>query len=146
MASLASRHLLTCTHNNDQRRALIASPHESVFRLPTLIAVEKRIPGLRQPGRQITCSPRSAERREESMLQNSEVKSLQASSATSKEAQMLYWAMVFLIVAIIAGVLGFVGVATAAAGFAKILFYIFLIVFLITLIMGLGRRGRTGIE
>ena len=49
---------------------------------------------------------------------------------------MLYWAMVFLIVAIIAGVLGFVGVATAAAGFAKILFYIFLIVFLVTLIIG----------
>ena len=40
---------------------------------------------------------------------------------------MLYWALVFLVVAIIAAVLGFAGVATAAAGIAKILFYIFLI-------------------
>ena len=37
---------------------------------------------------------------------------------------MLYWAVVFLIVAIIAGILGFGGIAAAAAGMAKILFYI----------------------
>jgi len=55
---------------------------------------------------------------------------------------MLYWAVVFLIVAIIAGILGFGGIAAAAAGMAKILFYIFLIIFLITLIMGLSRRSR----
>src|SRR6059058_2846739 len=41
---------------------------------------------------------------------------------------MLYWALVFLIVAIIAAVFGFAGVATAAAGIAKLLFYIFLVV------------------
>jgi uncharacterized membrane protein YtjA (UPF0391 family) len=56
---------------------------------------------------------------------------------------MLYWAVVFLVVALIAGVLGFGGVAVAAAGMAKILFYIFLVVFLVTLVMGLGRRGRS---
>lgn len=58
---------------------------------------------------------------------------------------MLYWALVFLIVAIIAAVLGFGGIAAAAAGIAKILFYIFLIVFLITLVLGISRRGRTGV-
>ena len=56
---------------------------------------------------------------------------------------MLYWALVFLVVAIIAAGLGFACVATAAAGIAKILFYIFLIIFLVTLIMGLAGRGRT---
>ena len=54
---------------------------------------------------------------------------------------MLYWALMFLIIALIAAFLGFAGVATAAAGIAKILFYIFLVIFLVTLIMGLGRRG-----
>jgi uncharacterized membrane protein YtjA (UPF0391 family) len=59
----------------------------------------------------------------------------------SEEANMLYWAAVFFVIALIAALLGFAGVATAAAGAAKILFYIFLVVFLVTLIMGLGRRG-----
>jgi uncharacterized membrane protein YtjA (UPF0391 family) len=54
---------------------------------------------------------------------------------------MLYWALMFLIIALIAAFLGFAGLATAAAGIAKILFYIFLVIFLVTLIMGLGRRG-----
>ena len=54
---------------------------------------------------------------------------------------MLYWALVFLVVAIIAGVLGFTGVAVAAAGIAKLLFVIFLILFLISIIVHLGRRG-----
>ncbi len=58
---------------------------------------------------------------------------------------MLYWALVFLIVAMIAAVLGFGGVAVAAAGIAKLLFFIFLVVFVLTLIAGLTRRGRTGI-
>ena len=49
---------------------------------------------------------------------------------------MLYWALVFLIVAIIAAIFGFGGVAVAAAGIAKLLFFIFLVVFIITLITG----------
>ncbi len=40
---------------------------------------------------------------------------------------MLYWALVFLIIAIIAALFGFAGVATAAVGIAKLLFYIFLV-------------------
>ena len=54
---------------------------------------------------------------------------------------MLYYALVFLIIALIAGALGFGFVAFAAAGIAKILFFIFLIMFLASLIMHLG-RGR----
>src|ERR1700722_3343320 len=47
---------------------------------------------------------------------------------------MLYWALMFLIVALIAGVLGFTGVAVAAAGMAKILFVVFLVLFLISIV------------
>jgi uncharacterized membrane protein YtjA (UPF0391 family) len=47
---------------------------------------------------------------------------------------MLYWALVFLVVALVAGVLGFTGIAVAAAGIAKLLFVVFLILFLISLI------------
>ena len=54
---------------------------------------------------------------------------------------MLYWAVVFLIVALIAGLMGFGAIAFAAAGIAKILFFIFLIAFLVSLVMHLGRRG-----
>ena len=39
---------------------------------------------------------------------------------------MLYYALVFLVVAIIAGVLGFGGIAGASAGIAQILFFLFL--------------------
>ena len=57
------------------------------------------------------------------------------------EEQMLYWALMFLIIALIAGLLGFGGIAFAAAGIAKILFFIFLVVFVVMLLTGLmGRR------
>ncbi|MGB3038959.1 MAG: DUF1328 domain-containing protein, partial [Methyloceanibacter sp.] len=36
---------------------------------------------------------------------------------------MLYWALVFLIVALVAAALGFGGIAGASAGIAKILFF-----------------------
>jgi uncharacterized membrane protein YtjA (UPF0391 family) len=62
-----------------------------------------------------------------------------------KEKIMLYWSLVFLVVAIIAAVFGFAGVATAAAGIAKLLFYIFLVIFVLTLIMGLMKRGGSSI-
>ena len=53
---------------------------------------------------------------------------------------MLYWALVFFIVAVIAGILGFGGIAFAAVGIAKILFFLFLVVFLVTLVMGFAGR------
>lgn len=53
---------------------------------------------------------------------------------------MLYYTIVFLIIAIIAGVLGFGVIAFAAAGVAKLLFFLFLIAFLFTLIKHLTHR------
>ncbi|MDQ0464888.1 uncharacterized membrane protein YtjA (UPF0391 family) [Caulobacter ginsengisoli] len=54
---------------------------------------------------------------------------------------MLYWALVFLVVALIAGVLGFTTIAGASIAIAKVLFLVFLVLFVVSLIMGLGRRG-----
>jgi uncharacterized membrane protein YtjA (UPF0391 family) len=53
---------------------------------------------------------------------------------------MLYYALVFFIIAIIAAAFGFGGIAAGAASIAKILFFIFIVVFLVTLVMGLIRR------
>jgi uncharacterized membrane protein YtjA (UPF0391 family) len=54
---------------------------------------------------------------------------------------MLYYAVVFLLIAIVAGVLGFGVVAFAAAGIAKILFFLFLIMFIVSLLMHAPRGG-----
>lgn len=53
---------------------------------------------------------------------------------------MLYYAIVFFVIAIIAAALGFGGIAGAATGIAKILFYVFIILFVLSLIFG-SRRG-----
>jgi uncharacterized membrane protein YtjA (UPF0391 family) len=54
---------------------------------------------------------------------------------------MLYWALVFLVVALVAGLLGFSSIYVAAAGIAKILFFVFLVLFLVSLVAGgFGRR------
>lgn len=52
---------------------------------------------------------------------------------------MLYWAVVFFIIALIAAVFGFGGIAAASAGVAKILFFIFLIGFVISLLLHFAR-------
>ena len=52
---------------------------------------------------------------------------------------MLYYALMFLLIAIIAGVLGFGLVAFAAAGIAKICFFIFLILFVVSLVGHMSR-------
>lgn len=55
---------------------------------------------------------------------------------------MLYWALVFFIIAVIAAVFGFTGIAIGAALIAKILFFAFVLLFVIALIAGLaGRRS-----
>ena len=64
-------------------------------------------------------------------------------SCDTAEGDMLYYALVFLIIALVAALFGFAGIATAAAGIAKILFYIFLVIFLVTLVMGIVRRGTS---
>jgi uncharacterized membrane protein YtjA (UPF0391 family) len=59
------------------------------------------------------------------------------------EVRMLYWSLVFLVIALIAAVLGFGGVAVAAAGIAKILFFLFLVIFVVTLALGMAGRRRS---
>jgi len=39
---------------------------------------------------------------------------------------MLYWALVFFLVAIVAAIFGFGGITAAALGISKILFFVFL--------------------
>jgi uncharacterized membrane protein YtjA (UPF0391 family) len=56
---------------------------------------------------------------------------------------MLYWALVFFVVALIAGALGFGGIAAASAGIAQVLFVIFLILFVASLVLHFrGARQR----
>jgi uncharacterized membrane protein YtjA (UPF0391 family) len=62
-------------------------------------------------------------------------------NSPQRSITMLYWALVFLIVALVAAVFGFTGVYAAAAGIAQILFFIFLVLFLVSLVAG-GWRGR----
>ena len=57
------------------------------------------------------------------------------------EDLMLYWALIFLLVAIVAGALGFGGIAGASAGIAKILFFVFLVLLIVSLIAHIS-RGR----
>jgi uncharacterized membrane protein YtjA (UPF0391 family) len=54
---------------------------------------------------------------------------------------LLYWAVVFLVVALVAAVLGFGGVAGVAMESARLLFWVAIVLFIIALIGGLFRRG-----
>ncbi len=56
---------------------------------------------------------------------------------------MLYWAIMFFVVALIAAIFGFTGVAVAASGIAKLLFVIFLVLFVVSLAGHLTRRGSS---
>ena len=58
----------------------------------------------------------------------------------NKEVAVLYYAVVFFIVALIAALFGFGGIAAGAAGIAKVLFIIFLIVSIVTFLMSLARK------
>jgi len=54
---------------------------------------------------------------------------------------MLYWALMFFVVALLAALFGFTGISLAAAGVAKILFFVFLVLFLVSLIAHAVRRA-----
>jgi uncharacterized membrane protein YtjA (UPF0391 family) len=54
---------------------------------------------------------------------------------------MLYWTLVFLVVALVAGLLGFTGIAAASAGIARVLFGIFLLLFVVSLVIHLVNRA-----
>jgi uncharacterized membrane protein YtjA (UPF0391 family) len=49
---------------------------------------------------------------------------------------MLYYALVFLVIAVVAAALGFGGIAGTSAEFAKILFFVFLFLFVVSLVAG----------
>jgi uncharacterized membrane protein YtjA (UPF0391 family) len=53
---------------------------------------------------------------------------------------LLYYAIVFLIVAVVAAVFGFGGVAGTAMEGAKLLFWVAIVLFVIMLIAGVVRR------
>lgn len=53
---------------------------------------------------------------------------------------MLYWTLVFLVIALVAGLLGFTHVYAAAAGIAQVLFFVFLVLLLLSLLAGVVRR------
>jgi len=52
---------------------------------------------------------------------------------------MLYYSLMFLVIALLAGILGFGVVAFAAAEVARICFFIFMALFLVSLISHLAR-------
>lgn len=54
------------------------------------------------------------------------------------EVVMLYYSLLFLIIALVAGVFGFTTVAGTAYVAAKILFFVFLILFVVSLLVGRG--------
>jgi uncharacterized membrane protein YtjA (UPF0391 family) len=54
---------------------------------------------------------------------------------------LLYWAVVFLIIALIAAFLGFGGVAGVATEGARLLFWVAIILVVVSFIGGMLRRG-----
>jgi uncharacterized membrane protein YtjA (UPF0391 family) len=54
---------------------------------------------------------------------------------------MLYYSLVFLVVALIACAFGFGGLAATSAGIARILFGIFLVLFIVSLVMQVVGRS-----
>lgn len=59
---------------------------------------------------------------------------------------MLYWALVFFVVAIVTAFFGFGDVASASAGIAQIIFYVFVVFFVVTLVAGLAGGGRRSLR
>ena len=49
---------------------------------------------------------------------------------------MLYWTVVFLVLALVAGLFGFGGIANTSVGIAKVLFTIFIVLFVLSLVFG----------
>ena len=53
---------------------------------------------------------------------------------------LLYWALIFLVIALVAGFLGFGGVAAGAESIGRIIFYVAIILLLISLVLNFTRR------
>lgn len=54
---------------------------------------------------------------------------------------LLYWAVVFLVIAIVAALFGFGGVAGTALSGAQMLFWVAIILFVVSAVVGLLRRS-----
>lgn len=54
---------------------------------------------------------------------------------------MLYWTVVFFVIALVAAVFGFGGIAASAVGIAKVLFLVFLVLAVVSFVF--GRRVAT---
>lgn len=54
---------------------------------------------------------------------------------------LMYWAVVFLVLALVAAFLGFGGVAGTAMEGARLLFWVALILFVVSAVMGFLRRA-----
>jgi uncharacterized membrane protein YtjA (UPF0391 family) len=65
---------------------------------------------------------------------------LQPVSTNYLEVVMLYYAIVFFVIALVAALFGFGGIAAGAAGIAKILFFAFLVIAIVTFLMSLARK------
>ena len=74
------------------------------------------------------------------MLRDPTSTTARAAYALKRRIEMLYYAVVFFIIALIAALFGFGGIAAGAAAIAKILFVVFLIVALVTFLLSLARR------
>jgi uncharacterized membrane protein YtjA (UPF0391 family) len=54
---------------------------------------------------------------------------------------MLYYAVVFFVIALVAALFGFGGIAAGAVGIAKILFFVFVVLAVVSLLFGV-LKGR----
>jgi uncharacterized membrane protein YtjA (UPF0391 family) len=62
----------------------------------------------------------------------------------AKGDTMLYWSLMFLLVALVAAVFGFGGIAAGAAGIAKVLFIVFLVLAVVSAAGHAFRGGMPG--
>jgi uncharacterized membrane protein YtjA (UPF0391 family) len=53
---------------------------------------------------------------------------------------MLYYAVVFFVIALVAALFGFGGIAAGAVEISKILFFVFLVLFVASLVWGIIHR------
>ena len=56
-------------------------------------------------------------------------------------ANLLHWAVIFLIIALVAALFGFGGVAGTAMGGAKLLFWVAIVLAIVAFIFNMMRRG-----
>lgn len=55
---------------------------------------------------------------------------------------MIYWILVFSVLAIVAAIFGFGGLASAFAGIAQVLFFIFLAAIIVVFVISIGVFNR----